>query len=77
MITKILNKAWQYLIKPRRIEKAVETMGFHKKCEYYQADIQRLFDNEVFSLKNGSAIIHKDWEGRIRKIDINKVAWKE
>ena len=74
---KLIIKLWQFIKSRGRIRKVKDTVGFLEKCEYYQTDIQLLFDNEVFELTNGSAVIHKDYEGRVRQININKRAWKE
>lgn len=76
LIKNLFLKIWRFLISPHHIRKVKEAADFHKRCEYHQQDIELLFDNEVFSLRNGSAILHKDSEGRIRKIDFDYTAWK-
>lgn len=71
-LVKLWSKFWQWAITPHRIEKVKETADFHKKCEYHQNDIQKLFDGGVFDLKNGSAEIFKDWEGHVRRIKLTQ-----
>ena len=66
LIKAITLKLYRYIKSPNRIEKAVETMGFHKRCEYHQRDIERLFKDGFFDLKDGSMTYDKDWQGRIR-----------
>lgn len=70
LIRKATTKLAMFIKSPNRLEKLATTADFHKKCEYYQQDIQFLFDREVFTLKNGSVIIHKDYEGRCREVEI-------
>lgn len=42
----------------------------------HQTDFMVLFNNGIFTLKNGSLTIHKDSEGLVRKIEINQVLFK-
>ena len=76
LIKKITIKSWQYIKSRGRLRKIKEGADFHKKCEYCQTDIQLLFDNGVFDLRNGSAILHKDGDGRIREIKFDHKVWK-
>lgn len=35
------------------------------------SDIATLIESGVFDFKNGQAVIHRDQDGRLRKVDIN------
>ena len=72
MIKKLFLKFWQFIIAPHKIKKVKEAADFHKRCEFHQIDIERLFTDGVFDLTNGSAEIFKDWEGHIRKIKLTQ-----
>ena len=66
MIKKLTIKLWQFLTTPHKIKKVKETASFLKHCEYYQQEIERLFNDGFFDLTNGSIEYNKDWQGKIR-----------
>lgn len=74
LIRKIAIRTFAFLTSPQRIEKVKEAADFHKKCEYFQKDIQLLFDRGIFDLADGSAEIHKNSAGQISKIKV--IQWK-
>jgi len=47
-----------------------------KRFRELQDDFKTLLDNSVFSFKNGSIVIHRDDLGKIRKIEMHKVYYK-
>lgn len=66
IIKKLIIKLWYFIRSPRRIEKLRDTTDFHKKCNYYKLDIQRLFDDGFFEFTNGSMEYYRDFSGKIR-----------
>ena len=48
------------------MERLKDTTDFHKKCNYYKPDIQRLFDDGFFEFTNGSMEYYRDFAGKIR-----------
>jgi hypothetical protein len=47
-----------------------------KEFREFQDDFKILLSNSVFSFKNGSIVIHRDDLGKIRKIEMHKVYYK-
>ena len=66
IIKKLAIKFWNWVKGRDRLRKIATTADFHKRCEYYQEDIERLFKDGFFDLKGGSIEYNRDWEGKIR-----------
>lgn len=47
-----------------------------KKFREHQEIIERILSSGIKELKNGKITIHKDNNGKIRKIEINRVCFK-
>jgi hypothetical protein len=60
-----------------KIELTNEDADLFKDFRKYQDDFTVMLSNGVFNFKNGSCIIHRDNDGKIRKIEINKISFKE
>ena len=63
------------------IDKTIITLNteearLFKMFREYQDDFTKLLDNNVFSFSNGSVEIHRDNDGKIRKIEIHKISFK-
>ena len=58
------------------IELTKQEAELFKLFREFQSEFELLVRNDVFSMKNGSIEIHKDDLGKIRKILINKIAFK-
>jgi len=66
IIRKTIIKFWQFAIAPQKIDKVKQAAEFHKKCEYFQTDIEYLFSKGIFEDWAGCAEIHRGQEQRIR-----------
>jgi hypothetical protein len=54
-----------------------EEAELFKRFREFQNDFNILLNNSVFSFKNGSIVIHRDDMGKIRKIEMHKVYFKD
>lgn len=54
-----------------------EEAELFKTFREFQNDFSILLNNSVFSFKNGSIVIHRDDQGRIRKIEMHKIYFKD
>ena len=45
-------------------------------AEKHLSDLTILVKNGIFELKNGKIIIHKDNDGKIRKIEVERITFK-
>lgn len=59
-----------------KVELTVSEAELFKKFREFQDDFSTLLENSVFSFKNGSAVIHRDDQGNIRKIEMHKIYFK-
>ena len=46
-----------------------------KQFRQYQDDIESLIKSGFFNFKGGQAIVHRDSNGKIQKVEINRVAF--
>ena len=46
-----------------------------KKFRQHQDDIEVLIEYGVFDFKGGQAIIHRDKDGQVRRIEIKKITY--
>ena len=46
-----------------------------KQFRQYQDDFEALIKSGFFDFKGGNAIIHRDKNGKIQKIEINRIAY--
>jgi len=47
-----------------------------EQTERCRAIINILFNNDIFSIRNGSVTLHFDYEGTLNEIEINVKKWK-
>lgn len=58
------------------IELTNEELAIILQLRDHYADIVTMREAGVFDFKNGHAIIHRDHEGKLRKIDVNLTLYR-
>lgn len=58
------------------IEILNEELAAIMQLQKHYTDIAVLIESGVFDFKNGHAIIHRDHEGKLRKVDLNLTRFK-
>lgn len=53
------------------IEITHEELAAIMQLQKHYTDIATLIESGVFEFKNGQAVIHRDQDGKLRKVDIN------
>ena len=54
----------------------IELSTLHR-LQVYIPEIVKMIENGVFEFTNGQAVISRDHEGKLRKIEINQVRYRE
>jgi len=54
-----------------------EEMATLRRLNAYMPDISVMIESGVFDFKRGRALLHRDGEGRMRRIEIELVKWNE
>lgn len=53
------------------IEVNGEQLAMIRLFQTHYLDIATLMDSGVFDFKNGNAVLHRDQDGKLRKVDLN------
>lgn len=53
-----------------------EEISLLKKFRQYQNDFEIILSSGFFDFKNGVASCHRDFNGKLRRVEIEKIAFK-